>query len=469
MVMEKTNKPKLIKKWKDKIDNISNYHYQYPNGVPLVVSIDESSNETCITAYSKAGAIYETKYNVPQGIAHFLEHMLLNPNKKFKSFKDINNFKYGNKERSSIYTNGFTSLPDVEFVCISDKTAFSRMVEFMKNIIDYPEERFSEFIENERNIIHAELSDMVQIEKDVGLISLNFIRGEIPIYNRRVIGTHESIDQINIEHLKKYKKVLFNNLNLGFSVYTPSKLNKEEWNNLNQFVCTVPNREKNYEIKMIDIPIKRKKDYFNYNNDLLEEDNVFISINLDFKYYLNLEYKATTIKRIVNRMIAKLIEDYLREDQGLVYSVETIGTALTWNYGVIGLKISCGYRYLEKVINDLDLIIYDEFEDYLRSSDADYVLDSLLSEFIYPITPVFNIYYANELLYDVFHGYELGYDADVASNEAKTIKMVDILKFYKKYVQKKKPAIWIESKSKEQGIIEIMKDSKITRRFGLKY
>lgn len=96
---------KLLDKFKDKNYSAENRIYQFKNGVRLVYSYKPDIKDVDLDIIFLAGSYFEKQIGVPNGTTHFLEHMMMNPNAKFKTQKDIEEFTFGNSRKPTFYKN----------------------------------------------------------------------------------------------------------------------------------------------------------------------------------------------------------------------------------------------------------------------------------------------------------------------------------------------------------------------------
>ena len=90
---------KKIKSWQDSRYNIHNDLYEFPNGMNLLHAINPASKDIVFSSVIRSGSSFEPLVGVPLGTAHFLEHMTVNPNRVFKTQKEIDAFEFGDSGR----------------------------------------------------------------------------------------------------------------------------------------------------------------------------------------------------------------------------------------------------------------------------------------------------------------------------------------------------------------------------------
>lgn len=157
---------KLKYKFKNKYHNITYKVYETENGIKVLHLDNPATVEFDFSILFKAGTSFEEKENVPHGTAHFLEHMLLNPNKTFKTKEEINKFEQGNKTRPAVNTNANTTRKNIYITSNSNQKGYMRSLERVESILEFPKRKFALQMEKERGIILAEKSRKLKKEKD---------------------------------------------------------------------------------------------------------------------------------------------------------------------------------------------------------------------------------------------------------------------------------------------------------------
>ena len=90
---------KLISQFKNRFNNITYSTYECNTGIKVLHLNNPATIDFDFAIIFNAGSSYEDMEKVPHGTAHFLEHMLLNPNGIYKDKEEIDKFEQGNKER----------------------------------------------------------------------------------------------------------------------------------------------------------------------------------------------------------------------------------------------------------------------------------------------------------------------------------------------------------------------------------
>ncbi len=161
---------KIIKKWVDTNEKTTNYRYSLDNGMEFVHAVNPRSRECNFSVVVSGGMAFEEEIGVPQGTAHFLEHIIFgNPNNFLKTKDKFDSFTFGTKYRPGFSSNATTTRQYVYFYGHGNRKASKRILKYIYAVMNYPKKRIGGFIEKERNIILGELERMYKEDKDSGL------------------------------------------------------------------------------------------------------------------------------------------------------------------------------------------------------------------------------------------------------------------------------------------------------------
>ena len=459
---------KLIQEWSDGRYLSKNSIYQLKNGVKLIVVKKRGTKDFVIEACFAAGAYFEEDINVPSGTAHFLEHMMTNPNGKFKNEDEMDKFKFGNRSKPSIYSNAWTSQKHMAFFAYGHNKATSRILEFLKANLDYPIERFGEFVERERGIIQAELQRNYRKEaKDDALASARYLHE--PLYKpfgRRVIGTKESISSISLEDLELYYKSLLTQDNLVLAIQTSKDLTRPQLELIESIGQRLPKNKKQIEVPFAtDDNSEARIKHFQKD----DAEGVFLS----FSYFIPTRLdQVPHIEFIPNYFMRSLI-GYLgfkifREKLGLVYSMDHFRSYPLWFNYQYGFKLSFNKDVYPKVLDRLYEFIDKDLEEYLKSEDGKNWLESEISDYIFLRNVNYDGDYAQNLALDeVFKDREYIQTWEEAVEHAKSITTERLIEEVQKW-KKLKPKIWSVTEYKDEEIYDIFKESKLYKYFKFK-
>jgi len=198
---------KLLSQFKNRYNNITYKIYETNNGVKVLHLDNPATIDFDLAVIHAAGSAFEIQQGVPRGTAHFLEHMLFNPNTYFRSLDDINRFEQGNRERPTLHINAYTHKKYIMFVGHTNEKGTDRIFERIEKIYDFPKEKFSRYINKERNVILAEKSRKRKKKDNSTFMFLDFMfKGIADEFTGDTLGEEMDIKAITINDLEKYYK-----------------------------------------------------------------------------------------------------------------------------------------------------------------------------------------------------------------------------------------------------------------------
>lgn len=155
---------KIINQVSDDRLKIQTTVYEFDNKFRVVHSLNKGTLETNVALISLAGSAFEGK-KYAHGIAHFLEHLLvLAPNSKLKTRKEINEYESGNLKRPRLFINGRTNLKTMTIYGDSNYKGLNRIILRLLTMLEFKKDLVEQIIENEREVILSELATIPQIE-----------------------------------------------------------------------------------------------------------------------------------------------------------------------------------------------------------------------------------------------------------------------------------------------------------------
>ncbi|MCA9379310.1 insulinase family protein [Candidatus Dojkabacteria bacterium] len=451
---------KLIKQSRDIQYKSTTYEYLLKNGVRVLETVKPESTDFDISVVLKAGSFYETQLRVPQGTAHFLEHMLTRPNKKFKTQVELNNFTYGNKSRPSFYPNAGTSKRFVYHYAHGQYKAAERMIQYLASGLDYPVRDFSKYIEKERQIILGEIQRKDDPSKDTRLNFDKFFWGEdFPEFAQRVLGTEQSVNEISVDHLVKFWQQLYVANNVVIAIQSPQKL-AGELKKLVQSLATIfPARPTEVKEKWGGLRAEHKYRHFRYD----PAQGVFLSLN--YFYELpprdqKMDYEKDLKFLLLSDFFYKIGHDYLREQNGLIYDPSSFNERILFNFKDRGFSLSCSLENLETVFAKLDHMLSTYWREFLNSVDGKRWFAGVVSKYIFRRAKYFDSDYAEDLATEVLDGEDYAYDVRQSIKAAKKITLSEFTDFVGDFL-KIPMGLWLVSPYKDEEIIPIYEKSKL--------
>lgn len=451
---------KLISQFKNKYNNITYNTYQLKNGMKVLHLDNPATVNFDFALIHKAGSAYEREEGVPNGTAHFLEHMLLNPNGTFKTKDQINRFEQGGIDRPAIHMNAFTNRKYIVFTGNGHEDGKKRIMERLGSIYQFPKKKFNNQIEKERGIILAEKSRKLKKENDNYLMSLEFLfKGIQDEFTGDVLGEIDEIKSISIDDLERYfkSKITFNNTVI--SIQSNGILDKETEKILEDISERLPK-----------VDVKRDKDIklenmYRVGSFTDKREN---GVSVAFVYFRKDTPKIDYNIRLKEYLFTKLLDwlsfEILREKKSLIYSFSPFRN---WNnsfeYILYGYKFTTEKEKIAKTIEEYYKLMYEYTFKFLRTKKGKEWFEDALSAYIYPKTAVYDDTLAEGVATTVVEGNEI-FNYNKAVRQAKKIKIGDIKEFLHTQLDIP-PHIWIEGNITKKEVSNIIKSSSFEKRF----
>ncbi|MBP6976362.1 insulinase family protein [Candidatus Dojkabacteria bacterium] len=451
---------KLIAQFSNKYNNITYKTYELDNGIKLLHLDNPVTVDFDFALVFKAGSSFEIKEEVPKGTAHFLEHMLLNPNSTFKTKEDIDRFEQGNKERPAIYTNAYTTRKNIYITGHSNEQGDMRVLDRMESILQFPKKKFSNQMEKERGIILAEKSRKSKKEKDSYLMSLEFLFKDIQDeFTYDILGESDDIKSIDIDHLEKFFKERFVTGNCAFTIQSNGELRKSVVNRLEEISKKVENGDMD---GLREVNLENKLSIGTFTEE--RANGLSVSFIYFDKEERKIDYKRYAIEYIYGRLLDWLSYDILREKMSLVYdfSVFRIGN-LSFDYSMSGFRFVAEKEKTPKMLEELYTVLHTTSFLFLKSKRGKEWFDDVISTYIFPRTTKFNEELAENAVTALLEESEI-FNSNIAVREAKKITIEDVKEYLKERLELP-PHIWVESDLKQEEMENIIKGSPFYKKF----
>ncbi len=451
---------KLLSQFKNRYNNITYKIYETNNGVKVLHLDNPATINFDLAVIHSAGSAFEIQQGVPRGTAHFLEHMLFNPNTYFRSLDDINRFEQGNKERPTLHINAYTHKKYIMFVGHTNEKGTDRIFERIEKIYDFPKEKFTRYINKERNVILAEKSRKRRKKDNNTFMFLDFMfKGIADEFSGDVLGEEEDIKAITINDLEKYYKNKILSGTSVISIQSNGEFNDEIVNRIEKLSSIFSNRENK---NLRDITIKN-----NWRVGVFS-DKKENGISIYFEYFYDLKKKVDYKHSVVSFLSARLLDwlghNILREKKGLIYSFSlSKNNAYSFKYNI--------YEYgwtteKDKFVNTLEeyyTLLYVTTFKFLNSKKGKEWFEDAISTYIFPKTASYDPSLAEGVAMDLLEDREL-FNYNLAVKQAKSISIKDIEVYIKEQIEIP-PHIWIEGDIDKKEARDIVKNSSFGKKF----
>jgi predicted Zn-dependent peptidase len=455
---------KKLDKWKYRTYGSTNHLFQFENGVRLVVCEYPTSQEFVMHVIIHGGSYVEEQLGVENGTAHFVEHMLTNPNNHLETFDEQDHYRFGTKKRPSIFTNAATTIQDMRFYGNVHKAGSARLVDDLTWQIQYPIDRLPEFIERERKIILAEEARDKRDGRDKGLHLTKFVlKDKYKDFQRKVIGTEKSIKKISLKDILKY----INNVFVPERVIIAIQMDKLPDKKLmakieelaNSFTSDKADKKLKLSYKHEELNNKYDVTHFkdtDYKNLLLQG---FIVIpELEGNKYTPEMMKELVLRDIVSSVIGYRLFKKLREENHLVYNADTYSSYLTRDWIASGFIIECQVENLVEVLKETSELLDTDIESFLYKSEGQKWLTNYISSLIFKLNTVYSRDVSKSIALDVVSGVSpYKWDSVLYSKTVKQIKINEIVEYYLNKIKGNKLRFWAYSPYDDKLIINTIK------------
>ncbi len=454
---------KILKQWKDTQYKVENTLYEHRSGLKVLHTLNKATVETYLNVLLNQGQIVEKLLEIPQGTAHFLEHILAgNPNKVFKTKAAIDKFEFGTRKRPSIRSNAYTTKKSVAYWGLTNTKGERRLFKATHAIIDYPVENIAKYVDKEKQVILAERSERPKSDRDESYMLKKFLLNyHMPDYVGYVLGEYEDIKSIKADDLKKLLDTYSTN-NCIISIQSPKRLNKTALKWIDK-IATVHSKRIPFEFKYPKESFRNLYRLGTFN----EKNNQGAKIM--FMRFSPLEKKLDYHKHMLDylsrRLISKVGFDELREKHGIIYSILTHRASyLTNEYTVDFHEIGCSTENLKKALEKYYSLITKDVYKFLNSKKGALWLENQISSYIYPRTIEYNYEYNSGISYDILNGFDI-YDYEKAKDAVEKITIKQIEQYLKNEVENIPHHLWIVSPLEDKEVEKIVNGSKYHKRW----
>lgn len=338
--------------------------FTLPNGIRVVTYQIKALKSIHVALAVKGGSLAENQGE--NGVAHFMEHMLVQGTKSFNSAEELSFYVENLAGSYNAYTDGFT----VSFTITLPYTGLTDCIKIASEVFfhaNFPENT----IEKERQAIVTEIAQRIdsqwykldQVFKDT--------RYKREILQKDTGGTREDVEKITKEHMIAYWEKYFvpNNtvLFIGGNFET-----KELKKLLNEYFVSVPQEQKDVQ----PYPKITKED-FNEKGIFLKPNPSYSTNYVDISFATvgyTADWKELTKQDIALSLLGQFrtsrLFTLLRYKKGLVYGVYAQKTL----YPEVGL-VHITYETPTESLAEVTKLTLETLYDFIEKGPTEQELD----------------------------------------------------------------------------------------------
>lgn len=449
----------IEKKSRDYFYKVDNYLLRLNNGMRLTVIVNPNTKETTFGALLKAGSYFEDKIGVPQGTAHLMEHIMAgNPNAFLKTKDEYDQYSLGTKYKSPFWYNAYTSTSIIEFTANGNKSGTFRIVKFVFGMLNYPTNRFSEFIQKEKEIV---LNELKQRKKEENNSHLQFMRyffnDTYPEFGKDILGTIGSINSISINDIVKFHKEVYKKEAIILYLQTNEFPNEKLLREIIKNSRSIPQDKFNFNRELKGFNNKFRYKVFSDN----QRQNIYCSINYYYKISTKkeIDYKEDRLYFFLSSLIKKVMFEYIREEAQLVYEIGEVTSTSTFDDKSRGLYFMCRNEKFVETLDKIHEVLQSKIYDYLDSQRGKRWLTSNISSYIYPSDSSLDNDAASDNAFDYLFDQDCNFDYRKAKKVVQDLTTDDLKAFTKKHLEIL-PYVWIETEKNLEKVEAEFKKSK---------
>lgn len=456
---------KIIDKWQDSDYGATNYLYDLGKGRKVIYTHKLGCNECGVRILLKGGALYEKQLGLPLGTAHFLEHMLCRPNLVLKTQEEIDLFCFGTKDFPAIYNFAYTTDQILCFGVDTHVLGYKRAIAFLSYIMNYPKELFNKNIEEERKVILAELGRYPSERKNEALEFNKFIlEGKYKRYYKRTLGDKNNILDITTKDLEVLWDEIKKNKSVVISVQSGTKPSVKMINEFGILFDNVYDGNFKGNTRFYKIENKFKVGY--YKDEKVQNIGLEIGVLRQkerMKRYNIKSYRKTILSVIAERVISFLLHKRLRDENHLVYEVNSFNSYITTDWIAHGIYTNFEKGLESEVLKNIWETLYGidnapSYELFLNSDIGKQWLEHEISKSIFVMNINFDKAYSENIGYIIAcDTFPYKFDKDfVKNNVIKKITPQDVVTFINEELSSKQPYLWIKHNTSRSEIMQRM-------------
>ncbi|AEQ60415.1 putative Zinc-dependent peptidase [Acanthamoeba polyphaga mimivirus] len=380
------------------------------------------------------------------GISHFLEHMMFK-----RTISKSSDELFAELDSTGATYNAITTTQNTCYFLSGNSNYIDKLLDVMLDIFLHPN-FVSDDIERERKVIMEEM----KIRADQPQSSMTYQIHEVYFKNtslsQKVIGSIESINNIDKNDLEKFYSTFYRPNNTIFimagnfdifSVYDKIKSNLEELSNNN--FCTTSYL---HEAPIIINNMKKQTKPKIYLNDCLSNKQSIVMITFPiYDLYNTYGMEIDVLSKILSGGFSSRLAKILREKTGLTYSQNSY-PMVYMGAGIFVIQVSFGandiLRGIKLVIQEIDKLKKngpDGISDTEMVKSINMIKNGILHNFLDPINVI--TYFGSNNINNRNYQFDLNHQFDNLDNLSKE----DVYQITKTILKYKKMNIFICGKT----------------------
>ena len=386
-----------------------------PNGLTVVTVEMPHIHTMEVSMFVRAGLRFETLKN--NGISHFLEHMMFRGNQKYSNSISLNmEFEKIGRDLRAATLGEYTQYGFSPHISQLDK-GMELFAEFF-NSPTFPE------IDLERGIILEEYYEELNeegVNVDINNHACKLLYPETPI-SWPTIGTEETIKAINVEMLRDYYNDHYIPGNMVLAVSGPIEhdfnlsVAKKYFSTFSNAVTPVTKKH-----FIGSIPEAQAQPQFLFQQDSdsqIELQICFRSCSYNHEDFLTMGL----ISRIFDDGFTSRLQRVLREERGLVYSVECRATSMS-DIGTMDFDVTVRPEKLIEVTR----VLLEEIKTFVNHGPTDYEVAHVKKRYMFDLDSELDDPYKQVVRYAFPHLYSEELSVEEERNQVEMISKEKIM------------------------------------------
>ena len=352
------------------------------NGIRVVMEDIPYVNSVSVGIIIDVGSIKEDKQN--HGVSHFIEHMLFKGTKS-RTAKDIaesiDNIggqlnAFTGKESTCYYAKVLYNHYDIAFDVLSDMLCNSVFSE--------------EEIEKEKSVILEEINMYLDLPEDLASETLNDLMFENTSLGHPILGTENSIKDINRDKIVEYFQANYIPENIVISV--AGKINtKEILKELNYYFARLNNANKLHMQNMI---INNSYDFTNKLKGIYKDtEQLNLCIGMEGVSYLSNQMEALLVlNNVVGGSMSSRLFQKIREELAIAYIIESFPSPFK-DIGVFNMYVGLDSSQIFKTLDYIVMEINDIKKNLITKEELDKSKDQLKGSYVLGMEGTFSRMY----------------------------------------------------------------------------